>query len=184
MPQLHFKDLRSAIAAIDCAVSGMDAEQLSLRPAEQKWCAAEILEHLDLSYVGTIRAAERCLATGKRAASPPTLKQRVGRFIVTRLGLFPGGRAAPKKVVPTGKRDANMIVDQLRTNLAAMDKRFSECAEKFGLSGDLIDHPVLGPLSIHQWIRFHLVHCLHHMKQVERIKKLSRHAPGSLSTKH
>jgi len=38
---------------LESAVEGMSSEQLSWHPPG-KWCAAEVLEHLYLSYVATI----------------------------------------------------------------------------------------------------------------------------------
>ena len=39
--------------ALESAVKGMSDEQMSWHPAD-KWCAAEVLEHLYLTYAGTI----------------------------------------------------------------------------------------------------------------------------------
>ena len=43
--------------SLSLSVDGMSTEQLKWHPAE-KWCAAEVLEHLYLSYTGTIKAFE------------------------------------------------------------------------------------------------------------------------------
>jgi hypothetical protein len=64
---LHLQRLREEIAA---AVSGLAAEQLSRHP-EGKWCAAEVLEHLYLTYTGTLKGFERVAA----AASPSLQSQ-------------------------------------------------------------------------------------------------------------
>jgi hypothetical protein len=34
----------------------------------------------------------------------------------------------------------------------------------------IADHPVLGPLTLHQWSRFHYVHARHHMKQIATLR--------------
>jgi hypothetical protein len=81
--------------------SGLTPEDLARRRAG-KWCAAEIMEHLYLSYTGSVRAFERCLSAGKPVASRPTLKQRAA--IVVGLGYMPAGRKAPKFTVPRGHR--------------------------------------------------------------------------------
>ena len=43
---------------LESAVEGMSSEQLSWHPPG-KWSAAEVLEHLYLSYIGTIGGFER-----------------------------------------------------------------------------------------------------------------------------
>jgi hypothetical protein len=43
-----------------------------------------------------------------------------------------------------------------------------------------LDHPILGPFSIAQWRKFHLVHGLHHVKQIQRLKdKVSTQSVGA-----
>ena len=59
--------------AIESATRGMTIEDLTRHP-EGKWSAAEILEHLFLTYTGTIKGFERCLAAGKPLARSPRLK--------------------------------------------------------------------------------------------------------------
>ena len=53
---------------LDSAIDGMSAEQFNWHPAD-KWCAAEILEHLYLSYTGTIKGFEKALQAGKPLAT-------------------------------------------------------------------------------------------------------------------
>jgi hypothetical protein len=35
----------------------------------------------------------------------------------------------------------------------------------------VLDHPLLGPFSIWQWRKFHLVHGLHHGKQIRNLAR-------------
>ncbi|MGZ7099671.1 MAG: DUF1569 domain-containing protein [Candidatus Angelobacter sp.] len=34
-----------------------------------------------------------------------------------------------------------------------------------------MDHPVLGPLTAAEWRKFHLVHGLHHVKQIRSLRE-------------
>jgi hypothetical protein len=52
---------------LESAVEGMSSEQLS-RHLPGKWCAAEVLEHLYLTYTGTITGFERVVRKGSRWA--------------------------------------------------------------------------------------------------------------------
>jgi hypothetical protein len=51
-----------------------------------------------------------------------------------------------------------------------MDRILTECEAKFGKHAKVLDHPILGPFSIAQWRKFHLVHGLHHVKQIRRLR--------------
>jgi hypothetical protein len=80
--------------------TGMSEDQLIWHP-EGKWCTADILEHLSLTYSGTRRAFEKVVAAGKPLATQPSVKQRLQIWLVTSVGYFPEGRKSPKVVHPT-----------------------------------------------------------------------------------
>jgi hypothetical protein len=54
--------------SLESAVEGMSSEQLSWHPPG-KWCAGELLEHLYLTYTGTIKGFERVVSKGKPLGS-------------------------------------------------------------------------------------------------------------------
>ena len=157
--------------AIEAAAGGMSPEQLVQHP-EGKWSAAGILEHLSITFGGTARVMRKCLEGGKPLASAPTLKHRLATLLVTSWGYFPTGRPAPEFAVPKGL-DGEAALRTIRDNLAAMDQALAECEQRFGSQVKIADHFVLGPLTVPQWRRFHLVHTQHHMKQIERLRSSS-----------
>ena len=154
--------------AVTSATNAMTREQL-LRHRDGKWCCAEILEHLLLTYTGTIKAMELCLETGKPAERTPTLKERLGIFVVTGLGYMPEGRTAPERARPRGM-DAEQVAAQIGPKLLAMDEIITGCEARFGRRVRVREHPILGPLTCEQWRKFHLVHGKHHLKQIKRLK--------------
>jgi len=158
--------------AIQTATGGMTAQQLAQHP-EGKWSAAGILEHLSITYGGTALLMRRCLGEGKPLGSAPTLKQRLAVMLVTGWGYFPTGRPAPDFSMPRGLNGETALRTILE-NLAAMDAKLAECEQRFGSAVKIADHPVLGPLTVLQWRRFHLVHTKHHMKQIERLRSSSQ----------
>ena len=83
------------------AISGLDTGELSWH-GPGKWSCAEILEHLYLTYTGTIKGCERLLASGKPSASRPGFKNRFQSLIVVGLGYMPSGRKAPEVARPRG----------------------------------------------------------------------------------
>ena len=157
--------------AIEAATGGMTAPQLVQHP-EGKWSAAGILEHLSITYGGTARLMRKCLEDGKPLGSAPTLKQRLAVMLVTGWGYFPTGRPAPEFSRPKGL-DGEGAIQTILENLVAMDQGLAECEQRFGSAVKIADHVVLGPLTIPQWRRFHLVHTKHHMKQIDRLRSSS-----------
>src|SRR5262245_66123590 len=87
--------------SLESAVDGMSSEQL-LWHLPGKWCAAEVLEHLYLTYTGTIRGLEKVITRGAPLATRPSVKQRALTFIVTGLRYIPTGLEAPGIVRPKG----------------------------------------------------------------------------------
>jgi DinB family protein len=161
-------DLERLQQAITTATSDMSREQLT-RKKEGKWSAAEVLEHLYLTYTGTQKAFERCLKAGRPLAGHPTLKQRVSVAAVTEFGYFPKGRKSPDLVLPKGM-SAEEVIAVIGPQIAAMDKAIAQCEERYGSRIKVLDHPILGPLTARQWRKFHLAHGRHHVKQISRLK--------------
>lgn len=155
--------------ALTRATHDITTEQLTRHP-EGKWCVAEILEHLALTYAGTVKAMERVLAAGKPLARRATLKEGIATALVVEAGHMPGGRQAPEMTRPSGL-PPEQAVARIRDDFAAMDRVLEQCRERFGASVKIANHPILGPLSVQQWCKFHWVHTRHHMKQVERLRR-------------
>jgi hypothetical protein len=163
--------LRRLHGAITSATRGMDTADLMRHPAG-KWSTAQILEHLYLTYAGSVKGFERCLKEGRPLARAVTFKERVATLIVTSLGYFPEGRKAPERTIPCGM-PAEEVVQATEEKLAAMADLITLCETRFGRSTRILDHPVLGPLTARQWRKFHLVHAQHHMKQILRLRTMS-----------
>lgn len=152
-------------AAIQRATAGMELEELCWHP-EGKWCTAEILEHLSLTYSGTAKAMRRVFENGgSPAVRLPTWNERIRKAAIVGVGFFPSGRKAPEQVVPRAP-DPEHILEKIQTNLTAMDEAISSCEQRFGSGATVLVHPIIGPLTLAQWRKFHRVHCRHHMKQI------------------
>lgn len=160
--------LQNAYAAIEQAVDGMTMEEMVVH-REGKWCTAEILEHLALAFGSTAKVMQGCADCGQPSASKPKLRDRFVSGVVTGLGYIPEGRKAPKHVVPRGiqAQEARTLVFK---NLKIMDEVMQRCEAHFGTEIRIADHPILGPLSLTGWRKFHWVHTQHHMKQIARLR--------------
>ena len=163
-------------ADLESAVEGMSSEQWNWH-VPGKWCAAEILEHLYLTYTGTIKGFERVIASGKPLATSASMAQRLSSFVVVGLGHMPGGIEAPAVARPRG-----LPVDQVRkeigAKLVAMDAIIGKCEAGFGPDVKLLDHPILGPLTAPQWRKLHIVHGRHHQKQLLRLRESTARQMG------
>lgn len=150
------------------AIRDFSPDELARHP-QGKWCAGEILEHLNLTYKATAKGLERCLAAGKPGAIGDRRKNRFSRFLVTRLGYFPSGRKSPDRALPRGT-PLPEVVGEIFGNLARMDEIISQCETQFDLHTPIADHPVLGPLTATEWRGFHVAHGKHHARQIVRLR--------------
>lgn len=158
---------------IELAVAGLSPEQLGWHD-QGKWCAAEILEHLYLTYTGTTKGFGRVLAAEKPLASKISWKNRAQAVIVVELGYLPEGRKSPPTAVPRGI-PGEKVKAEIVSAIGAMDEIMGRCAAKFGARARVLDHPFLGPFTVNQWRKFHLVHGRHHVRQIRRLReKLER----------
>jgi hypothetical protein len=161
-----FVKLRNTLSG---AIAGMNIDDLS-RHSAGKWSAAEILDHLNLTYLGTIKNLERRIAEGKTCADGDRRKKLLPRFVATRLGFLPKGRKSPERALPRGT-PAQQVVAEIMESITRLDGVLAECETCFLGGVPIAEHPVLGPLTAAEWRGFHLAHGRHHVKQVMAIKK-------------
>jgi hypothetical protein len=113
--------------------------------------------------VGGWTLAQICnhLATGIRLTldvpvhpSEPTREQDLARRRFFSRSQFPEGMQAP---IPVLVPQADLDAPKEAGSLGAAIARFAACTRP------LPAHPRLGPLSREEWIRFHCMHCAHHL---------------------
>lgn len=167
----HLKKLQQEIAA---SMTGLSPEQLIWHPPG-KWSVAEILEHLYLTYTGTLKGLSRSLAGGAPTVSKPTWKNRVQSLVVLRFGYLPAGREAPPFSRPKGL-PLEKVGTEVTAKLAEMDETLARYEAQIGAHTKVLDHVFLGPFSIEQWRKFHLVHGRHHLKQIQRLRSAMNNA--------
>jgi hypothetical protein len=162
---IHLGKLQQALSG---AIEGMSAEELNWHPAG-KWCTAEVLEHLYLTYTGTVKGFERVAEARKPLATTASFSQRGQALIVVGLGYLPGGRKSPAVAQPRGL-PREQVLSGIIPVIGQMDEIITRCEKAIGSGRKLLDHPILGPLTGRQWRKFHLVHGLHHVKQIQRLR--------------
>jgi len=155
--------------SLESAVEGLTSEQWTWHPPG-KWCAAEVLEHLYLTYTGTIKGFERVMTADKPLGSRPSVRHRVKTLVVVGFGHMPGGVKAPAVAVPKGL-PAETVRSEFGAKLAEMDAIIASCEARFGGRVPVLDHPILGPLTAPQWRKMHVVHGRHHLKQLLQLRE-------------
>ncbi len=155
---------------LEDAIQGASVSALTQAPAG-KWSAAQILEHLFLTYKHTARGATKCLEQGAPMATGVSLKDRWATMVVLNMGHIPKGRKAPERATPRGMPPEE-VWPAITAELQKMATGLDDCERKCGVRTKMMDHPSLGPLSAGEWRKFHWVHGRHHARQIrERIGK-------------
>jgi hypothetical protein len=146
---------------LEGAIAGMSETSMAQAP-EGKWSAAQILEHLFLTYRNTNRGLAKCAEKDSPLATSAALKHRLGKLLVVNLGYMPGGRKAPERAMPRGTTPAAELRETIFAEIEQMDSGLKDCERRFGAGTEIMDHPFIGPLTSNQWRKFHLVHGRHH----------------------
>ena len=110
---------------LEDALEGASPSALAQAPAG-KWNAAQILEHLFLTYKNTNRGMAKCLEQGAPLATRATLKHRVATFLVVKIGYLPGGRQAPERATPRGMPPEE-VLRSIAPELQRMGSDLNEC---------------------------------------------------------
>jgi DinB superfamily len=154
---------------LETATSGMSDEAL-LRAPEGKWCCANVLEHLRLTYTGTAKMLERNRDQQVVEAAPIDERVVNARKLIFEEGGFFEGMQAPPFATPKTSPDAQVRTRVLE-DLRRLDAAIEEAEERRGKDANLGNHFALGPLNAEQWRQFHLVHGRHHVKQLNALRE-------------
>ena len=162
----HLEQLQQVLAA---SLADLSEEKVNWHPPE-KWSAGEVLEHLYLTYTWNLKGFGRVIEAGQPLATPPTLWQRCQVLVAIDFGYLPEGRKAPARTQPRGL-SAETVRTGIIPKIAELDQVITRCEQQWGSRRKLLDHPILGPLNAAQWRKFHLVHGLHHVRQIHRLRQ-------------
>lgn len=163
--QSYLEELSGKLEAV---TAGMSDDAL-LRAPNGKWCAAEVLEHLRLTYSGTAKMLER--NRDLAVVDPAEINERAqaGRKLILEEGKFFEGGQAPPFATPKTAPDAQ-VRTWILADLQRLNDAISEAEQRRGKDANLGNHFALGPLTGDEWRRFHYAHGMHHLKQLEALK--------------
>ena len=161
---------------MDRVLGGLDVRQTQLRAGgdRARWSIQQTVEHLLMTFAATINVVDARVAKGTRTRTRPTVTQRIGQVVVIRVGLFPPGRTAPEMVTPSADEPSvpsGVLIERVEMALRSLDATMIGAEKVFGADKRSIGHMILGPLSVKQWRRFHLVHARHHAKFIRQVRQ-------------
>ena len=169
------EDLEQLGTEVTTALAGLNARQTQATPPDgpEKWNIQQNIEHLLMTMRGSAAAVQVCLQGTSPALPKSTLAQRFAQWFVLGRGIFPSGRKASATATPTlltALRSGDELAEKVHGALLQFDGVAAETERLLGRER-AAPHPVLGPLSMRQWRRFHLVHGRHHLRQIWRIRE-------------
>jgi hypothetical protein len=152
----------------------LSREDLQARPPAGGWNRQQVVQHMLLAYAATVAELERRLDKGAPTKRMRTPREKLAQFVVVRCGFFPPGRKAPDMVNPQLSSlpplDGPELAAEYRRQVGELSAAIAKAEAVWGSSVAIATHPILGPFSAKQWRKFHAVHTLHHVKQLERIR--------------
>ncbi|NOW98208.1 DinB family protein [Mucilaginibacter sp. SG564] len=163
------KELRTIETALDNYRERLDTipdELFAETPAGGGWSSAEVYSHVMQSTLRSSIAIERCAHSN----CPPTKKglSLQGHFVLL-FGCFPPVKIKMLDIMNVekiSKEDARNLIIKCR-------KRIEDIAPIIAKASPDVryGHPRLGMLNAKQWIKFTRIHLLHHLKQLDQIKR-------------
>jgi hypothetical protein len=168
-------DLKRLLSELERSLAGLTEQQTQLRPRldSRRWHIQQIVAHLLLTYALTLTAMDTQIAKATRTRARLSFEQRLWQFVVLRLGWLPRRRKAPAITTPDPEAaplGGEALSAAAAAAITAMDARIEAAKQLFGNHRRSVRHLILGPLSLAQWRRFHLVHGRHHMRQIAAIR--------------
>jgi hypothetical protein len=135
-------------------------------PTVSGWTVGAHLEHLLLSDTFIAEYLEH-MAAGDADATSEGGPSFIGRVVLW-TGRIPRGKArAPKRVLPSGLSRPDIEVG-LR-NIRARYEKLQNALPLLTASRAKRDHPILGPFTSRQWLRFVDIHHRHHGRIIQDI---------------
>ncbi|HXX19813.1 MAG TPA: DinB family protein [Candidatus Acidoferrum sp.] len=149
------------------AVRGLSREQLQFKPAPDRWCVADCLEHLIL--VENRRIGEGIPAALQQPIDPARRSAYEGRD--DELVRLVAGRVqrvqAPEPVRPAGRWPHDRLIPEFE----AARKRSTDLVTttQANLRQYLSTHPLFGDLDCYQWLLLIAAHSDRHRTQIEEL---------------
>ena len=161
------------------AVEGVTEEQARWKPAADRWCILEYVEHLALAEDALVALVQRNLRTLPHLETDEERREREKRIRETHVPR--GVIRAPADMTPDGRFTS--LKDAVSAFLAARERTLEytrttqeDIRRHFSL------HQVLGPLDGYQWLLGNGRHAEKHAGHIVEIRSSEGFPPGSTAT--
>lgn len=169
---------RTAIdAALDSYRDRLDTipdERFQETPPNGGWSPAEVYSHILQATLGATIALERCSnKTGEATSKGLTFLGGLMMFT----GRFPPVRVKVPKAVEAKMPATKIDKEEAKNLIIKCRKRVNDVTPLVEGSSpsSRYKHPRLGMLNAQQWFKFTRIHLQHHLRQLDRIKKVSKY---------
>ncbi|MFI5279996.1 MAG: DinB family protein [Gemmatimonadales bacterium] len=130
-----------------------------------KWCPGQVVDHVATSIEKSALGLHSRTDKPPMQRRPPALRQRIFKFIVFGTGFFPPGRKAPETALP-GERPERAATERRLRDAVASFLEMERTLLPVRANDLFLKHPILGDLTLGEWMTFHRRHAAHHAKQV------------------
>ena len=165
-----FEALDESRARLDATLAGLGDEQEALRDAPERWCVAEVVEHVALVEKQMGRLVGLLLAKAEADGAPPPTAAD-GPLVALDEVAERARREkyqSPEMAVPRGGASVADSLAHLRESRAALTA-LRPRVEAVGAATHAYPHPAFGPLNLYQWLAFVALHEDRHRRQIEQL---------------
>jgi hypothetical protein len=165
-----FEALDASRARLDATLAVLGAGQETLRDTPERWCVAEVVEHVALVEKQMGRLVGLLLAKAEADGAPPP-PAADGPLVALDEVAERAGREkyqSPEMAVPRGGAPVSQSLAALRESRAALNA-LRPRVEAVGAATHTYPHPAFGPLNLYQWLAFVALHEDRHRRQIETL---------------
>ena len=171
-PQLEaaFGRLDSVTRDLHAAAESVPPSLRSQKPAPQRWCVNEVLEHIGIveqifvtRLIANIDAA-KAAGLGSEVDAPAMLPDQLGVVLEDRST----PRNAPDQAQPTGTVDSATALQSIEAGHVRLRGAIAS-ADGLALSTVTHDHRFFGTLNVYQWVDLMAGHERRHLAQLREI---------------
>lgn len=165
------KTIETALNAYRTQLDTIPEDLFTASPKNGGWSFAEVYSHILRATLGSSIALERCV---NNTCHPTTKKLTLLGRLMMFTGRFPPVRVKVPKAVEAKMPARKISKEEAKNLIIKCRKRVEEIMPLINnaLPQSRHKHPRLGMLNAKQWVKFIRVHLLHHLKQLDRIKKV------------
>jgi uncharacterized protein YndB with AHSA1/START domain len=147
------------------AVSDLSNTQWRFKPAPDCWSIGENVEHIVI-----VENRVHGIVDGLRdsqATEPGLIEKQIDEAVLAQIRQRAIKWQAPERIRPTGQWNRAEALEQFAVSRS---RTFHLLAQAPALRGQVVPHPVLGPMDGYQWILAAAAHSARHTDQIAEVK--------------